>query len=133
MIALLTLARDTLGWWGALAWIITLDDVICWLRTPPEKRRTKAVNPVVATVAMGVLSMGLILLGTTLPLNTRIPAFATDTVAFWAALAFGWALIAVAGWAFVIARALRPAMLTATALLALGGTALAAALTAGGA
>ena len=125
----LLLTRDTMGWWGALAGFIGLADINHLLPT----RLRGAVNPLLATVAMVLFCLFLILVGTALPLHTRIESFAGNSLEFQVIRAVGWTFIATAGWLFIIDRAPRPAMLSATAVLSLGGTALAAALTAGGA
>lgn len=127
--SVLLLTRDTMGWWGALAGFIGLADVNHWL---PARLRG-AVNPLLATIAMVLFCLFLILVGTALPLHTRLETFAGNSFEFQVVRSVGWTFIATAGWLFIIARAPRPAMLSATAVLALGGTALAAALTAGGA
>ena len=89
-------------------------------------------NLVLASAAMGVLSLGLILVGITLPLTSRVEGAESDMMLL-GYLMVGWLLISTAGWMFVVARASRPGIMILTAGLALGGMALAAALTAGAA
>ena len=120
---------DAIRWWGAIAGVIGMSDVWRWYRRPPPRTATPNIAWLALT-AWFLLCVFLVLLGTSIPLTSRIASFGASTAKFMWIVAVGWTCVSLSGWCFVIARAEGAKVMIFTAALAIGGTGLAAMLTA---
>lgn len=130
MIPTLILFTDAIRWWGALAGMIGLADVLNYA-TP------RVLNYNSASIKLGVASKGLlctflILAGTSIPITSRYEPFGYNGPLFLSIMCAAWVAVSFAGWLIVVARAHNTTIMAVTAAVGFAVTVLAAAATAHG-
>lgn len=111
---------DALRWWGFLGGIIGLDDfrrrIIAWT----SERRWMPVRTLwLDAAAKALVCTFLVLAGFALPLTSRVAGLTLRDSGILAVLAAAWTCIAMAGWSYVISRAMRPSILILCGCIAL--------------
>lgn len=119
----LTVYTDGLRWWGALAGLAILINMMRGYAPPPDAQRDKWTKLSFASF--------LVIAGTVIPLTNRIDGFTQATMLFQCIAAVFWTFAAAAGWLGLQGRAVRPVPMRLSAALLLAVSMYASVLTFG--
>jgi hypothetical protein len=129
MSGLITLT-DGVRWWGALAGMIGIADVLQWVGAKTEVEQFNSVKS--AAVGKSGIYLFLIIAGSAIPASNRYGWFGPQSPAFLTLILFAWLLVSGGGWLLAVSRSKNQQMMEWTAALAFVVTLFASMLTAHG-